>query len=296
MIYTASKEFLDYLNNHNEPLEVVAKEKARILITGSYQKEDYFPSHEVIIVPFTGLNQIDLEFVKSKGIRVFNTQAHSRYVAERALALLLNLLGKVTLLDKDLRKGFWAHRNNEQRILWVSVFNKKVGFFGYGAINQHLHQLLKPFNIKTFIIDRGKDYRDVHKVKDLEALAKVSDVIIIAAPLSQDTEGVFNQTILNTMKNSYLVNVGRGPIINEKALYGALKNKVISGFASDVWFNYPSGDNNQLPSNYPFESFENVVMTPHNGGFTETAMDDRYEDVLRKIKQAINGNFTEALV
>ena len=71
---------------------------------------------------------------------------------------------------------------------------------------------------------------------------------------------------------------------------------MISGFASDVWFNYPVEDNNQLPSNYPLESFENVVMTPHNGGFTMTAMDDRYEDVLRKIKRAIHGDFIEAVV
>ena len=296
MIYSASQEFLDYLDNHNENLEVVGKDKARILITGSYQKEDYLPSHEIIIVPFTGLNQIDLEFVKSKGIRVFNTQAHSRYVAERALALLLTLLGKITVLDKDLRNGFWAHRNNQQRTPWTSLFDKKVGFFGYGAINQHLHQLLKPFNIEAFIIDRGKDYRDVQKVKDLEALAKVSDIIIIAAPLNNDTEGVFDQAILTAMKDSYLINVGRGPIVDERALYEALKNQVLSGFASDVWFNYPSGDDHQLPSNYPLEGFANVVMTPHNGGFTQTAMADRFEDVLRKIHMAIRDDFTAAVI
>ncbi len=295
MIYTENIDFVKYANSKPKNLVWSKKDHAQILVTGSYQKEDYTQSHQSILVPFTGLNGLDLDFIKSKGINVFNTQVHSRYVAERALALILTLLGHIIPFDQRLRHGDWSNRNNENRMPWGSLFEKRIGFFGYGAINQHLHQLLKPFKVKVNIINRGKDFGDVEKVKDLDQLIKQSDIVVIAAPLNKETEGIFDSKLLSQMTDKFLINVGRGPIVDEAALYQALKTQTLKGFASDVWFDYPKGDEFKTPSITPLESFQNVVMTPHNGGFSEPAMDDRFEDIYNQIIQILEGDLNRVL-
>ena len=295
MIYSSNQDFIDFLIKKDPSLSLVSNDKARLLVTGQYQKDDYQPSHQYILVPFTGLNGLDLDFIKSKGIHVFNTQAHSKYVAERALSLILTLLGNIIPFDQGLRHGNWAHRNDPNRVPWVSLFDKNIGFFGYGAINQYLHQLLTPFNIQAYIIDRGKDFKGVHKVKDLISLVEVSDVVVIAAPLTDHTKGIFDGNIVSQMKDKILINVGRGPVVNEGALYQALRNETLKGYGSDVWFHYPQGNGSQSPSSYPLESLPNVVFTPHNGGFTETAMKDRFEDIFLQITHILKGDLSGAL-
>ena len=295
MIYTDNIDFVTYARSKSKNLVWSKKDQAQILVTGSYQIKDYAPSHQSILVPFTGLNGLDLTFIKSKKIKVFNTQAHSRYVAERALALSLTLLGQILPLDPRLRQGDWSNRNNENRMPWVSLFEKRIGFFGYGAINQALHQLLNPFKVKVTIINRGKAYEEVETVNDLDQLVKQSDIVVIAAPLNKETEGIFDQKILSQMKDKFLINVGRGPLVDEAALYEALKTHTLKGFASDVWFDYPKGDESKNPSITPLESFQNVVMTPHNGGFSEPAMADRFEDIYTQIVQILEGDLSREL-
>jgi lactate dehydrogenase-like 2-hydroxyacid dehydrogenase len=129
MIYTENIDFVKYANAKSKNLVWSKKDHAQILVTGSYQKEDYAQSHQFILVPFTGLNGLDLTFIKSKKIKVFNTQVHSRYVAERALALILTLLGHIIPFDQRLRQGDWSNRNNENRMPWGSLFEKRIGFF-----------------------------------------------------------------------------------------------------------------------------------------------------------------------
>jgi phosphoglycerate dehydrogenase-like enzyme len=218
MIYTENKDFIKYANSKPKKLDWSTKDHAQILVMGSYQKEDYASAHQFILVPFTGLNGLDLAFIKAKGIKVLNTQAHSPYVAERALALMLTLLGQIIPFDERLRHGDWSNRNNENRMPWVSLFEKRIGFFGYGAINQHLHQLLKPFKVKVNIINRGKDFEDIELVNDLDQLIKQSDIVVIAAPLTHETEGIFDSTLLSQMTDKYLINVGRGPIVMNRTL------------------------------------------------------------------------------
>lgn len=295
MIYSASEAFQSFIKSKHTNLTFTEKKKAQILVTGQYQKADYASPHQYIVVPFTGLNGLDIPFIKAKGIHVFNTQAHSRYVAERALALLLTLMGKIIPFHQGLSQGHWAHRNQVNRTSWVSLFEKNVGFFGYGAINQHLHGLLKPFQIKAHTIDRGKAYQDVSLVKDVKALIKASEIIVIAAPLHETTEGIFNADLLKMMADKIIINVGRGRIIDEEALYHALRDQTLKGFASDVWFQYPKDDESLLPSKYPLESFSDVVITPHNGGFTDNAMDDRFEDLYTQIQEILNGDLHRAL-
>jgi len=88
-------------------------------------------------------------------------------------------------------------------------------------------------------------------------------------PLTKETHHLINKEIISQMQGKFLVNVGRGQIIEEEALYYALKNGILAGAAIDTWYLYPDSDHAvQLPSRYPIHTFKNVVISPHVGGFT----------------------------
>ena len=295
MIYTPFESFQSFLKKEAPDLPLSPKETAQIIVTGSYQTDDYFDSHNVVLVPFTGTNNIDIALIKDKGMHLFNSNVHSQYVAERALTLTLTLLGTIMPFHDGLKKGNWAGRTTSKRTAWTSLFNQSVGFLGYGAINQQLRTLMNPFNINAYTLDRGKRYSDVHGVKDIKELIEVSKVIVMALPLTKQTYHLMNADLINTMTGKYLINVGRGDTIEEKSLFGALKAGKLAGFASDVWWQYPKDNTPVSPSNHPFEELDNVVMTPHNGGFAEGAERARFKDTLHHIKAYLSGNVEDAL-
>ena len=283
-----SKKMEWELNKANIDLKLADKDlgvhsKVQTLISGEFNKNilKAFPNVEAVIVPYTGLNKLDLPLMYSKGIKVFNSTAHCHFVAERALALTLVVLGKIVLYDTNLKAGNWSKRTEADRISWTSLSGKKVAIYGYGLIGKEVHRLMKPFGIDVGILDyKDRRYKEVHVFKRLEELALWSDLFIIAAPLTDQTAGRINQAMFAALKDKAIINVARGGIINEDALFQALKDRTIKGFGSDVWFQYPSKTKKTImPSKHPLESFENVVMTPHCGGFEETSLALRYTDV-----------------
>ena len=190
-------------------------------------------------------------------------------------------------------KGNWSKRTEPDRISWTSLSNKRVAIYGYGIIGKEIHRLMKPFGIEVGVIDyRNRRPHDVHVFKRLEELAVWSDVFIIAAPLTDETTGRIDETMFAALKNKVLINIGRGQIINEDALYEALESGSLKGFGSDVWFQYPTKDRKTImPSKHPIESFDNVVMTPHCAGFEETSLELRYSDVADQLIRIAGGDY-----
>ncbi|MFW5914144.1 MAG: NAD(P)-dependent oxidoreductase, partial [Bacillota bacterium] len=97
------------------------------------------------------------------------------------------------------------------------------------------------------------------------------------------------------LKDKYLINVGRGKIIDEKALFERLESGFIKGFASDVWFQYPKEDETLAPSKYPIHTLDNVVLSPHTGGFTTKAEGLMLEALVEKLKKIEADDFKDAL-
>ena len=156
--------------------------------------------------------------------------------------------------------------------------------------------MLKGFDCEFYTIDRGKTYpEDIFLVKNLTNLVQVSDIIIIAAPLNRTTEEIFNQRLFSRMKSKYLINVGRGNIIDEKSLYDALKNATLKGYASDVWYNYPKSKETMLPSSYPIYKMDNVVLSNHSGGFTTNTNTEVNKALIKLLIKLRDGNFEEQL-
>jgi formate dehydrogenase len=297
-VYAAHEKIQNHLiNNPIEGITIVDDiRKCHYLISGKYSQSYFNPLLKGIIIPYTGHNAIDLKSMRDKELKLFIISTRTRYVAEKAVALTLALLGNTINYHTLLKKGNWSSRNSDKRLPWVSIQGLSVGLFGYGRIGDNIHKMLKGFDCEFYTIDRGKTYpEDIFLVKNLTNLVQVSDIIIIAAPLNRTTEEIFNQRLFSRMKSKYLINVGRGNIIDEKSLYDALKNSTLKGYASDVWYNYPKAKEKMLPSTYPIYEMDNVVLSNHSGGFTTNTNIEVNEALIELLIKLRDGNFEEQL-
>jgi len=272
----------------------------RTLITGFLTREElaYYPNLEAVIVPFAAINQLDLKALGRRNIRIFHTSAHALFVAERALALILAVMGKIVLFHNRLAAGDWADRikgNGGTGIKWRSLFEKRVAIYGYGNIGAEFHKLLVPFKPQIGLLNyKNREISGAENFESLMNLADWCDVFVVTAPLNADTEGSIDAKVLSALTGKVLINVGRGPIIQEEALFKSLNTGELKGFGCDVWYNYPDENTpNCLPSNFPMERFPHVVMTPHNAGTEETAGRVKYIDVAQQLIQISQGDYSK---
>lgn len=270
-------------------------EDADVLIRGRMEADEARDDLKAVIIPFTGHNGIAIDALKAHDVALFNTQAHAHFVSEKALMLTLALLGNLPNYHNNLKAGNWSGRNLPERVRWVSLWNRHVGIFGYGEIGRTLKTLLDAFNVTVHVIDRGKAYPGCELERDIYGLTANTDLTIIAAPLTKSTENAFSGSVLDQLKDKYLINVGRGRIIDEQGLYERLESGFIKGFASDVWFQYPKKDETLAPSKYPIHTLDNVVLSPHTGGFTTQAEGLMLSSLVEKLKAIEAGNFEDAL-
>jgi len=247
------------------------------------------PNLKFNYIPYTGLNGINFDLAIKHHITVYNSHEHAKNVAERAMMLTLSLLGNLVEYHFNLTKGSFSNRNNENRVGWVSLFDQKVGIYGYGHIGKELSKLLAPFNCEVMVYDKYPQ-EEVKNASSLETLVELNDIIVIAVPLTSESKEVFDERLLVKMCDKFLINVGRGAVVKEEDLYNALNHHTLKGYGSDVWFKYPiEKDSLSFPSNYPIHEFKNVVMTPHCAAFSEGSKERVYKKVLMDIDKIVKG-------
>lgn len=267
-------EFLHGLKPDSE--EVSALD---ILIGGQLPGETYLAPKKLraIFQPFTGINHLPLKQLAERKVRVFNVHVNAFDVAERALAMTLAFYGRLIEYHNDLRNtewhGFWVRGGGEDN--WDSIFGKHCTILGTGAIGIELAKLLKAFSCRVCGWRRSRGapvpqgFDEV--VPDLESAIARSEIIFVALPATPLTEGLLTKGILASMKDKFLVNVGRGSIVDEEGLYRALRDGILKGAAIDTWYTYPEAGKTGAPSRYPIHELPNVVLSPHVGGSTNQA-------------------------
>jgi lactate dehydrogenase-like 2-hydroxyacid dehydrogenase len=242
---------------------------------------------KIVFVPFTGLNTFPLELLKERGIIISNTHANYNIVAEKAAALALALLGRVVEYDSDLRKGIW-NLSLQRENMWTSLQNKTCGILGTGKIGSCIAKFTKAFNCLNIGFKKNINILPEHIDEvsyNLEYVIDKSNIIFITLPLTKDTYHIIDEKVLAKMKNKYLINVGRGDLIVEEALYNALTNGTLAGAGLDVWYNYPGRSNNPvIPSNYPVHNLKNVVLSPHKASHTPEAIQAMIDDTIENIR------------
>lgn len=237
-------------------------------------------SLKALFVPFVGLNHLPADLLLARGVAVYNCHGNAESVAERALALALAGFGRVVEYHNDLREGrwhgFWVGKGRDD--FWRSLYRKKVTILGVGAIGTELARLLGAFSCAVTgwrrRIDLPAPPGFARIEADLAAALAGADLVVAALPLTEDTRGLVDARAMEAMASAFLVNVGRGEVVDERALYEALRDGVLSGAGIDVWYRYPSdGSVTGAPSRYPIHLLPNVVLSPHVAGSTWEAVE-----------------------
>ncbi len=247
---------------------------------------------EIIFGPWTGIDFLNKGTLKKRRIVLANTHGNSKAVAEHTVSLSLALLGRIVEYHNDLERGLWHGftKGSPKEDLWVSLMGKNCGILGLGNIGLQLAKILKNgFNchIIGFKKHPTKEwYEFVDEINfDLSKVVQKSDIIFNVLPLTKETVNLLNWELLSQMKGKFLISVGRALIIDEHALYRAIKEGILAGAAIDVWYNYPkSRDEVALPSVYPIHTFKNVVISPHVGGFTVEGQTSMIDETIENIK------------
>ncbi|MFC3325562.1 hydroxyacid dehydrogenase [Mesorhizobium cantuariense] len=216
-----------------------------------------------------GLDMIPMEAATAAGVLVANVPAvNARSVAEHVMFAALALLRNFRVVDRDLRAKGWLagreHTNSNSELA-----GKTIGIVGLGAVGQAVgHIAAHGFDLKVVATTRSMQPAP-EKVGflSIDALVEQSDIIVLCCPLTPETRGLINRERIARMKpHALLINVSRGPVIDDDALIEALQKRRIGGAALDVFSTQP------LPSNHPYFGFDNVIITPHMAGITEESM------------------------
>jgi len=249
---------------------------------------------QLIQVPFSGMDWLKKEWLP-EGCRVCNTNQHSEPIAEYVMLGILEFAVNMRLMDRELRQGRWTYGGSIVRgKKHGEIQGKTIGFIGYGHIAKRVTELATPFGMKFLAISRNpKQDSRLAWWKDsshLDELLSSSDYILITSPLSDSTRDMINEKTLRKMKSTgVIINVARGPIINEEAIYKALKNHEIGGALLDVWYQYASTENLEMrPSSFPFHELDNVIMTPHTASWTDDLDTRRIGSVVQNIQNFIH--------
>ncbi len=268
-------------------------ETADAVVGGHFSDEEIEKAKnlKVIFVPWTGVNMLPWDVIKKKNITVTNTHANSRTVAERAVALCLALTGRIVEYHNDLSKGVWHGFpvGLPKSDFWTSIEGKTCAVVGLGNIGRHVAKMIKAFDchvvgFKKHPIENLPENVD-EVTTDLDDAISKSQIVFITIPLTNETKNMFNSNVFSKMKDKLLINVSRGEVVNEEALYTSLKNGILAGAAIDTWYVYPNGkDNSVLPSKYPIHTFKNVVLSPHVAGVTEENIQKMAEDTLKNVR------------
>ncbi len=289
---------------HNESDEEMAKLIAEtdVLISGAYKAAWRDPSgqHPKFIHSVgAGIDGLDLEAVP-EGCPVCNVYGHDKGVAEHAFLLCMALNKNLPKLDQSLRKGDWIQ---EQPYL-PEMRNRKLLILGLGHIGEQLVRWGKFLEMNITVLTRNMtderaaklDLDTYGTLEDLDQHLPNADFVVIAIPSATETDGLFGAAQFQAMQpTSFIVNVGRGPVIDEKALYNALKTKEIAGAGIDVWWQYYTPDEPiKHPSIYPLHELDNIIMTPHKP--TYETMEFRWKFIAENIQRLAKTEPLENLV
>ena len=232
-----------------------------------------------------GLDNIDEEAAKEKNIRVINAvEGAITAVAELVIGLMLSMAREIPRADREIRNGNWI----KKELMGSELKGKYLGIVGLGNIGKRLGRLARALNMNIIgydVIPIDEEFsKEVGLMKaDLDTLLSSSDFVSLHVPLLDSTHHMINAEKLATMKKSArIINTSRGGIIDEDALYNALKEGNLAGAALDVFETEP-------PIGSKLTSLSNFILTPHVGAQTKEAQLLAANIIAEKIIQVIRG-------
>ncbi|WP_309124255.1 2-hydroxyacid dehydrogenase [Arthrobacter sp.] len=229
---------------------------------------------------------------------VTNTFHHERPIAEHVLMCILALTRRLPSVSGELRHGTWRTIATDGHVpLHRTLDTMTLGLVGFGGIGSATASLAHAVGMEVVAVRNRPDVpvpdgtcpRWVGGISELPRLLAESDVVVITVPLSPATEGMIGSAELAAMReDALLINVARGPVVDQSALYAALRDGSIGGAAIDVWWGAPESGRTP-PADFPFVDLPNVLATPHYSGHARSTFELRADDIAENVNRLAQG-------
>lgn len=274
----------------------------QILVAGRPHREHITasPNLQALIIPWAGLpeptHRLMLGFPH---VAVHSLHHNALPVAEHAIALLFAAMKSLIPMDRSLRSHNWSPRYQRKPSLLVN--GKRALILGFGAIGRHVAALCRGLGMEVTAIQRHAGPPETGTPEDIETattealhqLLPWAEALFVCLPHTPETTGIIGAEELSLLPaGAVLINVARGPIVDEAALYRALSEGRLYAAGLDVWYHYPADKEARSitpPSDHPFHELDNVVMSPHRAGHTEETERLRMEHLAELLNAAARG-------
>lgn len=275
---------------HRDEVDVLVDARPSALLDGAALTH--------VIFPFAGLPPTLGAAVRERpGLTLHNAHYNAPFVAQHALALLLAAAHRLAPHDAALRRGDWGDRRHPEPS--VHLAEREALLLGYGAIGRQLVPMLQGLGMRVTALRRRPDadaaqdgVRVVGPDELGDALARAT-AVLVSLPATPATEGLLGAAALARLpRGALVVNVGRGAVIDQDALYDALVDGRVGAAGLDVWWTYPEDRTREratLPATRPFGLLPNVVLSPHRADATDRSERARVEDVCATLRAIAAG-------
>jgi len=271
---------------------------ADILVTNIW-RADYRPAPQVRLVQSvaTGIEWIE-QSALPPGVPICNAYGHETAIAEYVLMVMLVWSHRFREIEGDFRvhsswRPSWVHSGAPHG----EIRGSTLGIIGLGRVGHEVARRAAAFGCHVLAANRsphapGDGVERVYPLEALDEMLPLCDTVAICTAFGPETERLIDARRLGLMKPSaFLVNIARGAIIDEDALYTALRDRTIGGAAIDVWWQYPTAaEPERRPSKHPFHELPNVIMTPHCSGWTAGMVRRRWDEVADNINRFVRGD------
>lgn len=268
------------------------------ILVSNHWRADYPPVPRVRLVQAvaTGVDLFDLASLP-KGAAVCNAYGHETAIAEYVVMAWLALHHRFFQISGEFReRGSWRTSWVESGVPHGEVRNTTLGIVGYGRVGREVARRAAPFEARILAANRTPREADpgverVVPLADLDRILPQCDAVALCTALGPETTGLIDARRLALMKpTAFLINIARGPVVDEDALYAALRDGRLAGAAIDVWWQYPNAaEPNRRGSRHPFHELPNVIVTPHNSGWTQGMVRRRWDEVAENLRRFARG-------
>jgi phosphoglycerate dehydrogenase-like enzyme len=250
------------------------------------------PRLRLIQTPGAGTDGLDLASVPEH-VTVCNVAGHETGIAEYVIMTMLALNRELLQIDRALRGGDWGDREPQRELR-----GRHLLVVGLGRIGAQLARYARTFGMTVSGVTRAPDPRrqqqlglsSIAGLTELPAMLPNADFVALALPLTPDTNDLIGERELAAMRpTAYLINVGRGGLVDEHALYRALRERRIAGAAIDVWYSCAAPGERRAPAGEPFHELDNIIMTPHVAGWTDGTVRYRWAAIAENLRRLAEG-------
>jgi phosphoglycerate dehydrogenase-like enzyme len=288
-------EILDPIDQARLPQAAAAAD----ILVSQHWRADYPPAPKLRLVQSvaTGIELFDLAALP-RGALVCNAFGHETAIAEYVIMTWLALHHRLFQISGEFReRGSWRTSWVESGAPHGEVRGSTLGVVGYGRVGREVARRAAPFGARILAANRSPREADpgverIHPMAELDRMLPECDAVAICTALGPETTGLIDARRLALMKpTAFLINIARGQVIEEGALYAALRDGRLGGAALDVWWQYPSADEpNRRGSRHPFHELPNVLVTPHNSGWTQGMVRRRWDEIADNIRRFARGD------